>query len=90
MEEKPSVNVVIAHEKMSVSEAARILKTKGTFKRARKQAAAVMSEAGASKGGQARARNLSPERIKEIARLGGLARQRKARESKAQRDLKAQ
>jgi len=79
---EPSAKEIIADEKMSVSEAARVLKTKGTWKRARKQAAAVMSEAGACKGGQARARNLSPERIKEIARLGGLARQRKARESK--------
>ena len=58
------------------------MKSKGTWKRARRQAAAVMSAAGASKGGKNRARNLSPERIREIARLGGLARQRKAREEK--------
>jgi hypothetical protein len=78
------VKSIAPDEEISVNEAARILKSKGTWKRARRQAAAVMSEAGSSKGGQARARNLSPERIKEIARLGGLARQRKARDLKAE------
>jgi hypothetical protein len=41
-------------------------------------AAKKLAELGASKGGQARARNLSPERIKEIARMGGLAKLEKA------------
>lgn len=37
------------------------------------------SAALASKGGKARAAALSPERRREIARLGGIARQQKAR-----------
>jgi hypothetical protein len=67
-------------EEMDVREAARILKTKGSKKRERRKAAQVMGNAGGSKGGQNRARNLTPEQRTEIARLGGLARQKKARE----------
>jgi len=63
-----------------IKEAARILKSSGSKKRERRKAASVMSVAGSSKGGQNRARNLSPEKLKEIATLGGLARQAKARE----------
>lgn len=66
--------------KADIKEAARILKSGGSKKRERRKAASVMSVAGSSKGGQNRARNLSPEKLKEIATLGGLARQAKARE----------
>jgi P63C domain len=41
-------------------------------------AAQELSKLGASKGGKARARNLSPQRIKEIARMGGFAKLEKA------------
>ena len=68
-----------------IKEAARILKTKGTKKRDRRKAAAVMSGAGSSKGGTNRARNLSPEQRSEIARQGGLARQAKARAAREER-----
>ena len=66
--------------KADIKEAARILKSGVSKKRERRKAASVMSVAGSSKGGQNRARNLSPEKLKEIATLGGLARQAKARE----------
>lgn len=61
--------------------AARILKSAGSKKRERKAAAAVMSTTGGAKrGGENRAKNLTPEQRRDIARLGGLARQQKARE----------
>ena len=69
--------------KTELKEAARVLKSGGSKKRERRVAASTMSEAGSSKGGQARARNLTPEQLTEIARLGGLARQALARERKA-------
>lgn len=72
--------------KEDLKEAARILKTKGTKKRDRRKAAALLSSAGASKGGLNRSRNLSPEQRSDIARMGGLARQAKAR---ATREAKA-
>jgi hypothetical protein len=67
-------------------EAARILKTQGTKKRERRKAASVLGLIGGSIGGNSRAANLTPERRSEIARLGGLARQARARE---QREAKA-
>ena len=66
--------------KNEVREAARVLKSLGTKKRDRRAAAQTMSQAGSSKGGTNRARNLSPERRREIARQGGLARQKRRRE----------
>lgn len=66
--------------KDEVREAARVLKSLGTKKRDRRAAARLMSQAGSSKGGTNRARNLSPERRSEIARQGGLARQQRRRE----------
>lgn len=64
-----------------MAEAARILKSAGSKKRERKAAAAVMSTTGGAKrGGENRAKNLTPEQRRDIARLGGLARQQKARE----------
>ena len=42
----------------------------------RNPAAVALSKLGASKGGKARAAKLSPARRAEIARLGGLARQK--------------
>lgn len=65
-----------------IKEAARILKTKGTKKRERRKAAGVMGLVGGSIGGHNRARNLTPEQRREIARLGGIARQAKAREER--------
>jgi len=56
--------------KTELKEAARVLKSGGSKKRERRVAASTMSEAGSSKGGQARARNLTPEQLTEIARLG--------------------
>lgn len=73
--------------KTELKEAARVLKSGGSKKRERRAAASTMSQAGSSKGGQARARNLTPAQLTEIARLGGLARQAQAREKKAA-DLK--
>jgi general stress protein YciG len=66
--------------KDEVREAARVLKSGGSKKRERRVAARLMSQAGSSKGGTNRARNLSPERRREIARQGGLARQKRRRE----------
>ncbi len=66
-----------------MQEAARILKSGGSKKRERRRAASVMSQFGSRKGGLNRARNLSPAKLKEIATLGGLARQAKARERAA-------
>jgi hypothetical protein len=73
-------------DKIDLQEAARILKTKGSKKRERRKAASVLGLVGGSIGGQNRARNLTPERRTEIARLGGLARQAIAREERAARD----
>ncbi|HVF84938.1 MAG TPA: hypothetical protein VM821_03070, partial [Abditibacteriaceae bacterium] len=79
-EEASQEQVADGISKADIKEAARILKSGGSKKRERRKAASVMSVAGSSKGGQNRARNLSPEKLKEIATLGGLARQAKARE----------
>ena len=65
--------------RQEIKEAARILKSGSSKKRERREAASVMSTVGSSKGGQARARNLTPAQRSEIARLGGLARQAAAR-----------
>ena len=67
-------------------EAARVLKTKGSKKREKRAAAAVMSNYGSKRGGQNRARNLTPEQRKEIARLGGLKRQEMARQQRELRE----
>ncbi len=66
--------------KAEIREAARILKSGGSKKRERRKAASVMSTLGSRKGGLNRAQNLSPEKRREIATMGGLARQAKARE----------
>lgn len=77
-------NALLPQDQVSQDEivaAARILKSASSKKRERKAAAAVMSKTGGSKrGGENRAKNLTPEKRREIARLGGLARQQKARE----------
>jgi hypothetical protein len=68
--------------KQELEDAARILKTRGSKKPERRKAAAVLGLVGGSIGGTNRARNLTPEQRTEIARLGGLARQAKAREER--------
>ncbi|MBV9467868.1 MAG: hypothetical protein JO316_24940 [Abitibacteriaceae bacterium] len=68
--------------KKQIKEAASVLKRGDSKKRERQEAASIMSAIGSSKGGQARAENLSSEERSEIARKGGLARQAQAREKK--------
>lgn len=67
-------------------EAARVLKTKGSKKREKRAAASVMSNYGSKRGGQNRARNLTPEQRTEIARSGGLKRQEMARQQRELRE----
>ena len=70
-----------SHSRDEIVAAARILKSASSKKRERKAAAAIMSKTGGAKrGGENRAKNLTPEQRRDIARLGGLARQQKARE----------
>lgn len=64
--------------------AARVLKTKGSKKREKRKAAGVMGLVGGAKGGHNRARNLTPEQRREIARMGGLARQAARRQAAAE------
>jgi general stress protein YciG len=72
--------------KAQLSEAARILKSRGSEKRERVEAAKVLAATGAGRiGGINRAQNLSPERRSEIARLGGQAR---GAQMKAERDVR--
>ena len=78
---RKSSEEVFLPSKEEIAEAARILKSGGSKKRERRKAAGVMSVIGSKKGGENRARNLSPEQRREIAIMGGLARQAKARES---------
>ena len=77
---------VIEPGRDELREAARVLKTKGTKKREKRAAAAVMSNYGSKRGGQNRARNLTPELRKEIARMGGLKRQEIARQQRELRE----
>lgn len=65
--------------KKQIREAASALKRSDSKAAERREAASLMSALGASKGGQARAANLSAEQRSEIARKGGLARQEQAR-----------
>lgn len=69
--------------KKQIREAASILKRSASKAPERREAAGLMSALGASKGGQARAANLSAAQRSEIARQGGLARQAQARAKKA-------
>lgn len=68
--------------KKQIREAASVLKRSDSKASERREAAGVMSALGASKGGQARAENLSAAQRSEIARQGGLARQAQARAKK--------
>jgi hypothetical protein len=72
--------------KKELSEAARILKMRGSKKRERVEAARVLASTGAGRiGGLNRAANLSPERRSEIARIAGQAR---GAQMRAEADLK--
>lgn len=77
---------MITPSKDELREAARILKTKTSKARERREAGKVLAASGGGrKGGLNRARNLTPEERSAIARLGGQARQEQRR---AERDLR--
>lgn len=72
--------------KEELREAARVLRTKTSKMRERREAGKVLAASGGGqKGGLNRARNLTPEERSAIARLGGQARQEQRR---AERDLR--
>lgn len=72
--------------KAELSAAARALKQRQTTASQKREAAKVLAATGAGKlGGLNRAKNLSPERRSEIARLGGQAR---GAQMRAERDLR--
>lgn len=72
--------------KTELSQAAHTLKARGSLQRERTEAARVLAATGAGRiGGINRAKNLSPERRSEIARLGGQAR---GAQMKAEAELK--
>ena len=77
---------MIIPTKEELREAARVLKTKTSKTRERREAGKVLAASGGGrKGGLNRARNLTPEERSAIARLGGQARQEQRR---AERDLR--
>jgi len=72
--------------KEELREAARVLKTKTSKPRERREAGRILAASGGGrKGGLNRARNLTPEERSAIARLGGQAR---GAQRRAERDLR--
>ena len=79
-------NIMSIPSKEELREAARILKTKNSKIRERREAGKILAASGGGhKGGVNRARNLTPEERTAIARLGGQAR---GEQRRAERDLR--